>query len=92
MSKKIKLIVGILLIVNIITIISNIQYRKQIVELESKIKPTDIETDKLVDSLQTNLFIAISEIGRYEISLEYLYEVNPEAAKEFDEYYNNETE
>lgn len=92
MSKKIKLIVGILLIVNIITIISNIKYRKQIVELESKIQPTDIETDKLIDSLQTNLFIATSEIGRYEMSLEYLYEVNPEAAKEFDEYYNNETE
>lgn len=92
MSKKIKLIVGILLIVNIITIISNIQYRKQIVELESKIPSTTIETDKLIDSLQTNLFIATSEIGRYEMSLEYLYEVNPEAAKEFDDYFNNETE
>lgn len=92
MSKKIKLIVGILLIVNIITIISNIQYRKQIVELESKIPSTTIETDKLIDSLQTNLFIATSEIGRYEMSLEHLYEVNPEAAKEFDDYFNNETE
>lgn len=92
MSKKIKLILGILLITNIITLIGNIQYRNQIVELESKMPSTTIETDKLVDSLQTNLFIATSEIGRYEMSLEYLYEVNPEAAKEFDDYFNNETE
>lgn len=92
MSKKIKLILVILLITNVITLIGNIQYRKQIVELETKIPSTTIETDKLVDSLQTNLFIATSEIGRYEMSLEYLYEVNPEAAKEFDDYFNNETE
>lgn len=92
MSKKIKLILGILLITNIITLISNIQYRNQIVELESKIPSTTIKIDKLVDSLQTNLFIATSEIGRYEMSLEHLYEVNPEAAKEFDDYFNNETE
>lgn len=92
MSKKIKLILGILLITNIITLISNIQYRNQIVELKSKIPSTTIKIDKLVDSLQTNLFIATSEIGRYEMSLEHLYEVNPEAAKEFDDYFNNETE
>jgi hypothetical protein len=30
--------------------------------------------------------------GRYELSLEHLYEINPQAAKQFDEYLQNETE
>jgi hypothetical protein len=31
-------------------------------------------------------------VGKYELALEHLYEVNPKAAKQFDEYLQNETE
>ena len=46
----------------------------------------------LKDSLYDELFIQKTTNGRYELSLEHLYEVNPKAAKEFDEFLNNETE
>jgi hypothetical protein len=38
------------------------------------------------------LFLLKSQNGRYELSLEHLYETNPKAAKEFDDYLQNETE
>lgn len=44
------------------------------------------------DSLRLELFNAQNINGRYELSLEHLYEVNPNAAKQFDEFLNNETE
>lgn len=44
------------------------------------------------DSLRLELFNAQTLNGRYELSLEHLYEVNPKAGKEFDEFLNNETE
>ena len=52
----------------------------------------DIQKAELIDSLQNELFNANNTIGRYELSLEHLYEVNPEAGKEFDDFLNNETE
>jgi hypothetical protein len=30
--------------------------------------------------------------GRYELSLEFLKEINPKAAKDFEEFYNHQTE
>jgi hypothetical protein len=45
-----------------------------------------------IDSLNSEVFILQTQIGRYELSLEHLYEVNPKAGKQFDEYLNNETE
>ena len=48
--------------------------------------------DILSDSLRLELFNAQNINGRYELSLEHLYEVNPKAAKQFDEFLNNETE
>ena len=44
------------------------------------------------DSLQTELFSVQSENGRYELSLDHLKEVNPKAAKQFEDYFNHETE
>jgi hypothetical protein len=44
------------------------------------------------DSLKSELFITSTVIGRYELSLDYLKESNPKAAKEFEEFYNHETE
>ena len=45
-----------------------------------------------VDSLRDELFIQKSYLGRYELTLEYLREVDPEAAKKFSEYLEHETE
>jgi len=45
-----------------------------------------------IDSLNSEIFILHTQNGRYELSLEHLYEVNPKAGKQFDEYLNNETE
>jgi hypothetical protein len=92
---KIALLV-ILLIGNVtlltIQIVGNNVKSKRITELENKLAPKVIENDRLIDSLEVELFNAQSINGRYELSVEYLYEVNPTAAKEFDEYFNNETE
>jgi hypothetical protein len=46
----------------------------------------------LKDSLYDELFISKAENGRYELSLEHLYEVNPKAGKEFQEFMEHETE
>jgi hypothetical protein len=52
----------------------------------------DVNITNEIDSLRTELFTTQSINGRYEMALEHLYEVNPKAGKEFDEYLNNETE
>jgi hypothetical protein len=52
----------------------------------------DIYKAQTIDSLQAELFLLQSQNGRYELSLEHLYEVNPKAAKEFDDYLQHETE
>ena len=46
----------------------------------------------LKDSLYDELFISKVQNGRYELSLEHLYEVNPSAAKEFTNFMEHETE
>jgi hypothetical protein len=45
-----------------------------------------------VDSLRDEDFINKSELGRYELTLDHLQEVNPDAAVEFVNYMNHETE
>ena len=55
----------------------------------------DIVKDSLInltDSLHDELFNAKAENGRYELSLEHLYEVNPKAGKQFSDYMEHETE
>ena len=52
----------------------------------------DIEKANLIDSLHDELFQSKVENGRYELSLQHLYEVNPKAAKEFDDFMAHETE
>ena len=59
-----------------------------------KIAPV-LKTDSLqnvIDSLQTETFLLQTMNGRYELSLEHLYEVNPKAGKQFTEFMENETE
>jgi hypothetical protein len=52
----------------------------------------DIQKGKLIDSLQSELFVQKTINGRYELSLEHLYEVNPKAGKEFQYFMEHETE
>ncbi len=52
----------------------------------------DIQKGKIIDSLQSELFVQKTINGRYELSLEHLYEVNPKAGKEFQDFMEHETE
>jgi hypothetical protein len=52
----------------------------------------DIQKANTIDSLNDELFILQTQNGKYELSLEHLYEINPKAGKEFTEFMENETE
>jgi hypothetical protein len=64
------------------------------VQMVNSVAPVagDIQKAQLIDSLNDELFNAKTETGRYELSLEHLYEVNPKAAKQFTDYMEHETE
>ena len=64
--------------------------QKELSKLRSEV--SKISAPTTIDSLATENFILKTQNGRYELSLEHLYEVNPTAAKQFDEYLQNETE
>ena len=60
-----------------------------------EVKYLTIERDSLIninDSLNMELFNEKTQNGRYELTLEHLEEVNPKAAKEFNDYLEHETE
>jgi len=67
-------------------------------EIDSLKKQTPIQNlagsdnQNIVDSLQEELFMLQTQNGRYELSLEHLYEVNPKAGKQFTTFMENETE
>ena len=67
-------------------------------EIDSLKKQTPIQNvvggdnQNIVDSLQEELFMLQTQNGRYELSLEHLYEVNPNAGKEFQDFMEHETE
>lgn len=44
------------------------------------------------DSLRDESFIKFTELGRYELSVEHLKQVNPKAAKQLTDFLENETE
>ena len=44
------------------------------------------------DSLHDEVFIKHIQLGRYELTLDHLQEVNPKAALEFVNFMNHETE
>lgn len=87
---------------------NNMQYIKQILTVFSvglilftmytqneKINQSKTEISQLKlerDSLQNDLFITKTTLGRYELSVEYLKEKNPNAFKQFDNYLSSETE
>lgn len=58
----------------------------------NKYKNTVIDLKKQQSILQDSLFIQSTNLGRYELSVEYLKEVNPKAAKQLTDFMDNETE
>jgi hypothetical protein len=62
--------------------------KKQVVNLN---KQLTIVTDQK-DSLHYENFIKSVELGRYELSLDYLQDKNPNAALQFVNFMNHETE
>jgi hypothetical protein len=67
------------------------QQEATVVELKTKIKNQDSLVNT-IDSLRDENFINGNTIGRYELTLEHLKEVNPKAAAEFENYLSHETE
>lgn len=64
------------------------QQVKQIPVLKSQLDSVSIIRDSLVNEV----FNHEIQNGRYEVTLDYLKEVNPKAALEFENYMNHETE
>jgi hypothetical protein len=88
--------------------INNMQYIKQILTVFSvglilftmytqnekitELKKDLVKQQKVVDSLQTDLFLSKTMNGRYELTLNYLKEINPKAETQFKNYLLSETE
>jgi hypothetical protein len=72
--------------------------QKELSKLRSeqiKVYNVPVAVDSLqstIDSLNSEVFILQTQNGRYELSLEHLYEVNPTAGKEFTNFMEHETE
>lgn len=94
MNKKTFILAAIIMLISGLFIVyQDIKIKK----LENKINSdTSLHTidslTKQVDSLYDETFNDKLEIGRYELSLDHLYEVNPKAAKQFEDYMEHETE
>ena len=82
-------------------LVLNGEQRKRIFNLQQELKTTQtLHSDKNVvdslvvvnDSLTNELFILQTQNSRYELGMQYLYEINPKVGREFEEYINNETE
>lgn len=50
------------------------------------------EKDRMIDSLQHEVFVTQIMLSRYEITLEHMETANPKAALEFVNFMNHETE
>ena len=80
-----------------VLLVLNSQQRTKIIKLQNDLNSvkTTANIDSVInenDSLRLELFNAQNQNGRYEMGMEYLYEINPKAGKEFEEYINNNTE
>jgi hypothetical protein len=58
--------------------------------INQKQKAEQLQTQ--VDSLKSENFILQTQLGRYDLTLDYLQEVNPKAALQASNYMNHETE
>lgn len=57
-----------------------------------QIKQVLDEKDRIIDSLQHEVFVSQIMLSRYEITLEHMETANPKAALEFVNFMNHETE
>jgi uncharacterized coiled-coil protein SlyX len=58
----------------------------------TELKTTVVKQEKVIDSLQTKVFQIQTLNGQYEMTLNHLEDVNPKAAKQFQNYLLSETE
>ena len=58
----------------------------------TELKTTAVKQEKLVDSLQDDLFLSKMMNGRYELALDYLKVTNVKVANQFETFMSNETE
>ena len=97
MSNETKLRAG-LVISLLILLWSVLMWNNDIITLKSQKQTIDSlthENDSLsikYDSLREEHFIISVNNGRYEVTLEHLKEINPKAAKQFEDFLENETE
>lgn len=82
-----KLVIALVIVILVLSTMVTIQTRG-ITQLNRKA----IADQNTIDSLHAELFIYQSEIGRYELTLDHLNEVNPKAALEFVNFMSHETE
>lgn len=82
-----KLIITLVIVILTLSAMLVIQTRG-ITELNREI----VSKQNTIDSLHDELFISNVTLGRYEVTLDHLQEVKPDAALEFVNYMNHETE
>ena len=71
----------------------NEKLKKEVTFVSDSVLTHNVDSlTKLVDSLNNEAFSANNAMGRYELSLQHLEDVNPKAAKQFNDYLTNETE
>jgi hypothetical protein len=58
----------------------------------TQLKSIVVKQEKLVDSLQADLFLSNEMNGRYELTLEHLKATNAEVANQFEIFMSEETE
>lgn len=58
----------------------------------TELKTAVVKQEKVIDSLQTKVFQIQTLNGQYEMTLNHLEDVNPKAAKQFQNYLLSETE
>ena len=58
----------------------------------TELKKDLVKQQKVVDSLQTDLFLSKTMNGRYELTFEHLKATNIKAANEFEKFMSKETE
>jgi hypothetical protein len=85
--KKIESVLAVILLSSIM-FIGVLVLALQNVELKNQIE----NQNKILDLTNNELYLERVNDARIELSLDYLKKVNPKAFKQYEEFYNNETE
>jgi hypothetical protein len=85
--KKIESVLAVILLSSIM-FIGVLVLALQNVELKNQIE----NQNKILDLTNNELYLEHVNDARIELSLDYLKKVNPKAFKQYEEFYNNETE